>query len=183
MLEERSQRATLNYQQLVKKGLAPKDMNDENINAVYGLQPEKTAEFRRIFEYTCERYWELYHSFVASNSMRSFSEAISCVRNAMRWSTTNESMLRVHKAVTEALEEEAKGAAELTVAEGDDGSRLCELELLELVQQLPDVEIAKLLGLQHELQFNKAFLDPLKVILDAIGWNVEKTVNLELFFG
>ena len=31
--------------------------------------------------------------------------------------------------------------------------------------------------------FNKAFLEPLKTILDAIGWNVEKTVNLELFFG
>jgi DNA polymerase elongation subunit (family B) len=37
--------------------------------------------------------------------------------------------------------------------------------------------------IDHDLQFNKAFLDPLKVILDAIGWNVEKTVNLELFFG
>ena len=37
--------------------------------------------------------------------------------------------------------------------------------------------------IDYELQFNKAFLDPVKVILDAIGWNVEKTVNLELFFG
>ena len=27
------------------------------------------------------------------------------------------------------------------IAEGDDGGRLCQLELLELVQQLPDVEI------------------------------------------
>ena len=34
----------------------------------------------------------------------------------------------------------------------------------------------------HELQFEKSFLDPLKSILDAIGWNVEKTVNLDLFF-
>ena len=25
-------------------------------------------------------------------------------------------------------------------------------------------------------------VDPLKSILDSIGWNVEKTVNLELFF-
>ena len=43
------------------------------------------------------------------------------------------------------------------------------------------------LGLQqyidYDLQFDKAFLEPVKVILDAIGWNVEKTVNLELFFG
>jgi DNA polymerase elongation subunit (family B) len=35
----------------------------------------------------------------------------------------------------------------------------------------------------YDLQFEKAFLEPLKVILDAIGWNVEKTVNLESFFG
>ena len=36
--------------------------------------------------------------------------------------------------------------------------------------------------IDYDLQFEKAFLDPVKVILDAIGWNVEKTVNLELFF-
>ena len=36
--------------------------------------------------------------------------------------------------------------------------------------------------IDYDLQFEKAFLEPLKVILDAIGWNVEKTVNLELFF-
>ena len=34
----------------------------------------------------------------------------------------------------------------------------------------------------YELQFSKSFVDPLKVILDAIGWNVEKTVSLEDFF-
>jgi len=37
--------------------------------------------------------------------------------------------------------------------------------------------------IDYDLQFEKAFLDPVKVILDAIGWNVEKTVNLESFFG
>ena len=37
--------------------------------------------------------------------------------------------------------------------------------------------------IDYDLQFDKAFLEPVKVILDAIGWNVEKTVNLELFFG
>ena len=36
--------------------------------------------------------------------------------------------------------------------------------------------------IDYDLQFEKAFLEPLKIILDAIGWNVEKTVNLELFF-
>ena len=36
--------------------------------------------------------------------------------------------------------------------------------------------------IDYDLQFDKSFLEPLKIILDAIGWNVEKTVNLELFF-
>ena len=34
----------------------------------------------------------------------------------------------------------------------------------------------------YDLQFDISFVEPLKAILDAIGWNVEKTVNLELFF-
>ena len=37
-------------------------------------------------------------------------------------------------------------------------------------------------SIDYELQFEKAFVEPVKVILDAIGWNVEKVVNLELFF-
>ena len=37
--------------------------------------------------------------------------------------------------------------------------------------------------IDYDLQFEKAFLEPLKVILDAIGWKMEKTVNLESFFG
>ena len=37
--------------------------------------------------------------------------------------------------------------------------------------------------IDYDLQFEKSFVEPLKSILDAIGWNVEKTVNLELFFG
>ena len=36
--------------------------------------------------------------------------------------------------------------------------------------------------IDYELQFEKAFLEPLKIILDAIGWKVEKTANLESFF-
>ena len=34
----------------------------------------------------------------------------------------------------------------------------------------------------HELQFDKAFVEPLRAILDAIGWSVEKTISLESFF-
>jgi DNA polymerase elongation subunit (family B) len=36
--------------------------------------------------------------------------------------------------------------------------------------------------IDYELQFEKSFLDPLKSILDAIGWRVEKTSSLESFF-
>jgi len=36
--------------------------------------------------------------------------------------------------------------------------------------------------IDYDLQFEKSFVEPLKTILDAIGWNVEKTVNLESFF-
>ena len=36
--------------------------------------------------------------------------------------------------------------------------------------------------IDYELQFEKSFIDPLKSILDAIGWKTEKTTNLESFF-
>lgn len=53
--------------------------------------------------------------------------------------------------------------------------------VISFIQDFP-----KELGLDkyidYDLQFEKSFVDPLKSILDAIGWNVEKTVNLELFF-
>ena len=53
--------------------------------------------------------------------------------------------------------------------------------VISFIQDFP-----KELGLDkyidYELQFDKSFLDPLKSILDTIGWNVEKTVNLDLFF-
>jgi DNA polymerase elongation subunit (family B) len=53
--------------------------------------------------------------------------------------------------------------------------------IISFIQDFP-----KELGLDkyidYELQFEKSFIDPLKSILDSIGWSVEKTVNLELFF-
>jgi DNA polymerase elongation subunit (family B) len=53
--------------------------------------------------------------------------------------------------------------------------------IISFIQEFP-----KELGLDkyidYDLQFEKAFLEPFKAILDAIGWKVEKTVNLESFF-
>jgi len=53
--------------------------------------------------------------------------------------------------------------------------------VISFIQDFP-----KELGLDkyidYDLQFNKSFLEPLKIILDSIGWNSEKTVNLESFF-
>ena len=36
--------------------------------------------------------------------------------------------------------------------------------------------------LDYDLQFEKAFLEPVKVILDAIGWKFERMATLEQFF-
>ena len=53
--------------------------------------------------------------------------------------------------------------------------------VVSFIQEFPkELNIDKYID--YELQFEKAFLEPLKIILDAIGWNVEKTVNLESFF-
>ena len=37
--------------------------------------------------------------------------------------------------------------------------------------------------IDYDLQFSKSFLEPLKIILDSIGWSSEKKVTLESFFG
>ncbi len=53
------------------------------------------------------------------------------------------------------------------------------------VVSIPE-DLPKDLGLQqfidYELQFQKAFLDPIKSILDIINWDTEKRNNLEDFF-
>jgi DNA polymerase elongation subunit (family B) len=36
--------------------------------------------------------------------------------------------------------------------------------------------------IDYDTQFEKSFLEPIRVILDAVGWEVEKTVTLEDFF-
>ena len=53
--------------------------------------------------------------------------------------------------------------------------------IISFIQDFPH-EIGLDRYIDYDLQFNKAFLEPLKAILDAIGWKVEKTVNLEAFF-
>ena len=36
-------------------------------------------------------------------------------------------------------------------------------------------------SIDYDLQFEKSFLDPLKVILDTIGWKPEKIATLEFY--
>jgi DNA polymerase elongation subunit (family B) len=53
--------------------------------------------------------------------------------------------------------------------------------IISFIQEFPkELDLDKYID--YELQFEKAFLEPLKIILDAIGWSVEKTVNLDSFF-
>jgi DNA polymerase elongation subunit (family B) len=53
--------------------------------------------------------------------------------------------------------------------------------VISFIQEFPkELDLDKYID--YDLQFEKSFVEPLKAILDAIGWNVEKTVNLELFF-
>ena len=54
--------------------------------------------------------------------------------------------------------------------------------VISFIQDFP-TELGLDKYIDYELQFEKSFVEPLKSVLDAIGWNVEKTVNLELFFG
>ena len=53
--------------------------------------------------------------------------------------------------------------------------------VISFIQEFP-----KELNLQqyvdYDLQFEKSFVEPLKTILDSIGWKVEKTSSLESFF-
>ena len=61
-------------------------------------------------------------------------------------------------------------------------SKIIHENIISFIQDFP-LELGIDKYIDYDLQFEKSFVEPLKAILDAIGWNVEKTVNLELFFG
>jgi hypothetical protein len=53
--------------------------------------------------------------------------------------------------------------------------------VISFIQEFPkELNLDKYID--YDLQFEKSFLEPLKSILDSIGWEVEKTVNLDSFF-
>ena len=54
-------------------------------------------------------------------------------------------------------------------------------DVICFIQNFPkELELEKYVD--YTTQFNKSFLEPLKTILDAIGWKTEKTVNLSSFY-
>ena len=53
--------------------------------------------------------------------------------------------------------------------------------IISFIQQFPrELNIERYID--YDLQFEKSFLDPMKNILNVVGWNVEKKVTLESFF-
>jgi DNA polymerase elongation subunit (family B) len=53
--------------------------------------------------------------------------------------------------------------------------------VISFIQQFPE-ELNLDKYIDYDLQFEKSFLEPLKIILDSIGWESERRVNLESFF-
>ena len=53
--------------------------------------------------------------------------------------------------------------------------------IISFIQDFP-TELGLDKYIDYELQFEKSFLEPLKSILDAIGWKTEQTTTLESFF-
>jgi hypothetical protein len=37
--------------------------------------------------------------------------------------------------------------------------------------------------IDYDVQFDKAFLEPIRVVLDCMGWKTEKQNSIEDFFG
>ena len=58
---------------------------------------------------------------------------------------------------------------------------LIQENVFSFIQEFPrELQLEKYVD--YETQFNKSFVEPMKIILDAIGWSVEKSVSLESFF-
>ena len=53
--------------------------------------------------------------------------------------------------------------------------------VISFINDFP-VELGLAPYIDYDLQFDKSFIEPLKAILDAIGWSVEKTATLDAFF-
>ena len=53
--------------------------------------------------------------------------------------------------------------------------------VFSFIQEFPkELDLEKYID--YDAQFNKSFVEPMKIILNAIGWSVEKKVSLESFF-
>jgi DNA polymerase elongation subunit (family B) len=53
--------------------------------------------------------------------------------------------------------------------------------IFSFIQQFPrELNLEKYID--YDLQFEKSFLDPMKNILNVVGWNTEKKVTMESFF-
>jgi len=53
--------------------------------------------------------------------------------------------------------------------------------VISFINDFP-VELGLVPYVDYDTQFDKAFLEPLRTILDSIGWSVEKTATLDSFF-
>lgn len=54
--------------------------------------------------------------------------------------------------------------------------------VLSILSSLPK-EFAVNDYIDYDTQFDKAFVEPLKIVLNSVGWEAEKTATLESFFG
>ena len=53
--------------------------------------------------------------------------------------------------------------------------------VITFIQKFP-TELGLNSYVDYETQFDKTFVQPIKSILDVIGWQIEKTASLESFF-
>ncbi len=57
----------------------------------------------------------------------------------------------------------------------------CGESVISISNNLPE-EFGLNTYINYDMQFVKSFLDPVKVLLDCMGWKSEKTSTLERFF-